>query len=597
MTVAPERPADLATGADRRGPVVHPDVDAMVAAHVRPGMHVHAAATLSRPNALIYALARQFAGTRSLTVSTTAVHSSAHALALSGAVRKMIACFLGDTYPSPRPNRLYKELAQGRPFELETWSLLSYTQRLIAGAQGLPWAVTGSLSGTDLADGKEGLLAPLPVQPEDPDAQRPGSLVRAMNPDLTLVHGAVADRRGNVVLLAPVGEGAWAAYAAKGGVLASVERIVPDEVIDACPDRVLIPGQRVVGLCEARLGAHPQSLRADGVAGLPGYRDDYAFIEEINERCATPEGAEDWYREWVSGVGSHEGYLRHLDDREWPSAPWPGGSAALDLPSPRVEPAGGTNDPTAADPDAAGDQQRMIVLGARAIVDRVESGGYDTLLAGIGSSHIAAWLAARLLAERGTEVQVCAELGFYGTKPDSGDVFLFSQLHGGASQGLSGIVEVLGGMVAGNSRRCLGVLAAGEIDQQGAINSSLLSNGRWLTGSGGANDIASSVDCLVVCEARPRRLVEKVAYVTSPGDRVHDVVCQFGRFRRESGAEDFRLTTWLPPVGDDAPGTPAEAVAALTAWQAEASRTDDEVPVTAHELALLRELDPDGHFR
>src|SRR5690606_22087942 len=147
MTTTPEHPA--ATG-HRTGPYLAADPDDLIRRFVREGEHLHAAATMSRPNALLNAVCRTFAGSRSLNVSTTAVHSSAHALALPGAVRKVITGFVGDTYPSPRPNRLYRELAEGRPFEIEMWSLLTYTQRLIAAALGQPFATTGSrLAETD----------------------------------------------------------------------------------------------------------------------------------------------------------------------------------------------------------------------------------------------------------------------------------------------------------------------------------------------------------------------------------------------------------------------------------------------------------------
>ena len=126
-------------------PLIAADVDELVRALVRPGDHVHLAGTPSRPNALTYALCRVFGADGRLTVSTTAVHSSAHALALSGVADKVIAGFAGDTYPSPRPNPLYADLEKGEPFTFEAWSLLSYVQRLIAGAQGAPYAVTGSL--------------------------------------------------------------------------------------------------------------------------------------------------------------------------------------------------------------------------------------------------------------------------------------------------------------------------------------------------------------------------------------------------------------------------------------------------------------------
>lgn len=486
MTTAPVRPTapHLATGPDE-----------LVRRFVREGDHVHAAATMSRPNALLNAVCRAFAGSRSLTVSTTAVHSSAHALALSGAVRKVITGFVGDTFPSPRPNRLYRELADGKPFEIEMWSLLSYTQRLMAAALGQPFATTGSmLAETDLRHGKEGSLH-LVAHPEDPE--RSVTLLAPLRPRFTLFHGVCADRRGNVVAVPPLGEGAWAAYAATEGVLASVEAIVDDEVIAAMPDRVVIPAARVLGLCEAPLGAHPQSLRTGQLAGIDGYLDDYAFLTDIVSACKDPQTAAAWYEEWVGGVASHAEYLERLGERR---------RASLVFPPPPGPPA---KAPAPADVSAAPtEQEQLIVLGARTVAELVRERGYDTLLAGIGTSHMSAWLAARLLARDGIQVQVAAELGLQSMDPEDGDVFLFSQRHAERSQMLTGVAETLGGAVAANPR-CLGVLSAAEIDPDANINTTLLPDGRWITGSGGANDIASSVDCVVIAVASPRRYVPR----------------------------------------------------------------------------------------
>ncbi|WP_371480767.1 CoA-transferase [Kitasatospora sp. NBC_00315] len=595
------------------GPVIAADVDDLVRRFVRPDDHLHLAATHSRPNALGYALCRVFGDRARFTVSTTGYHSSAHALTLAGGVAKVVAGFLGDTYPSPRPNPLYERVADGVPFTFEPWSLLSYNQRLIAGATGAPYAVTGSLSGTDLLTGKgdDVLLVP------DPD--RPGeqlTLVRAMRPDLTLVHGVCADEDGNIAMVPPLGEGAWAAYAAKRGVIASVERIVTAEELRAIPDRVVIPGQRVLGLCEAPLGAHPQALRTAGLAGVPGYLDDYAFLEEIVDRCRAEERGADWYREWVLEPGSHAGYLaklgeerrRRLTDGE-PS--WQTGRPAPAAARTAVEPLA---DPAAPEARSAASavaeaapsrMERLIVLGARAVVERVREGGYDTLLAGIGSSHLAAWLAAEQLRQGGHRVKVMAELGLYGFAPQQGDVFLFSLRHAAAAEQLSGIPEILGGMVAANPR-ALGVLAAAEIDESGTINTSMTADGRWLTGSGGANDIAASADCVVIATASRWRYVPKVAYRTSRGDRVREVVSQFGRFRRDEDGGAFRLATWLgpdeaPAAGPDDPDAMERearaAVAASTGWSATVTGVSAEKPVTAEELRLLRTLDPEGRYR
>lgn len=100
MTTALERPS---TTGPRPGPYLATGPDDLIRRFVREGDHVHAAATMSRPNALLNAVCRAFAGSGSMTVSTTAVHSSAHALALSGAVRKVITGFVGDTYPRRAP--------------------------------------------------------------------------------------------------------------------------------------------------------------------------------------------------------------------------------------------------------------------------------------------------------------------------------------------------------------------------------------------------------------------------------------------------------------------------------------------------------------
>lgn len=581
MTTAPVRPT---------APHLAPGPDELVRRFVREGDHVHAAATMSRPNALLNAVCRAFAGSRSLTVSTTAVHSSAHALALSGAVRKVITGFVGDTFPSPRPNRLYRELADGKPFEIEMWSLLSYTQRLMAAALGQPFATTGSmLAETDLRHGKEGSLH-LVAHPEDPE--RSVTLLAPLRPRFTLFHGVCADRRGNVVAVPPLGEGAWAAYAATEGVLASVEAIVDDEVIAAMPDRVVIPAARVLGLCEAPLGAHPQSLRTGQLAGIDGYLDDYAFLTDIVSACKDPQAAAAWYEEWVGGVASHAEYLERLGERR---------RAALVFPPPPGPPA---KAPAPADVSAAAtEQEQLIVLGARTVAELVRERGYDTLLAGIGTSHMSAWLAARLLARDGIQVQVAAELGLQSMDPEAGDVFLFSQRHAERSQMLTGVAETLGGAVAANPR-CLGVLSAAEIDPDANINTTLLPDGRWITGSGGANDIASSVDCVVIAVASPRRYVPRLTHLTSPGLHVRDVVSQFGRFSRTGPGSAFELTSWLPPVPgrgrtpEDLPDGPEGAVRELTGWDVGVGRSlTDEKAVTTEELALLRTMDPEGCYR
>jgi acyl CoA:acetate/3-ketoacid CoA transferase alpha subunit/acyl CoA:acetate/3-ketoacid CoA transferase beta subunit len=547
-----------------------PDPDAVIARYVKKGMHVHCASTPSRANALIGALARAFADSRGLTVSIAAVHGTAHALALSACVDRMITCFLGDVYPSPRPNQLYSRLAEGDPYPVELWSLLSLQQRLEAAAHGLPYAVTTSLLGSDLPHAKDGVTEIGSNRPGDKRAL----LVPALRPDITLLHGACADPEGNILIHPPVGEGTAGSLAARLGVLASVERIVPD--LAAVPTRagaVVIPGQRVLAVCAAPFGAHPQGQ--PGTDGDPGYLDDYEFLAEIDDQCRTPADARRWYDAWVGGVGGHTDYLDRLGRDRLAALRTIGASAPA-------------RTPVAPDAEVS-EQRRLVAITARSIVDLVLKNGYDTILAGIGASHLAAWLARALLERSGVNIRVCAETGMYGMDPWPGDVYLFSQRHVDRCEALSGFSDVLGGLVAGNSRRCLGVLAAAQVDPEGNINTALLPDGRWLTGSGGANDIASHVDCVVACTARPHRFPDRVAHVTSPGSRVRAVACQFGRFDRDGPSGRFRLSTWFSPPGCDDPRT---ALRALTQWPAESDAPAVEPEITAEESALLASLDP-----
>jgi hypothetical protein len=535
--------------------------------------HVHLAATISRPNAMTCALARQFAGKRGLTVSTTAFHSTAHALTISGAVKKVITGFLGDTFPSPRPNLLYQEVANDIPFEVEAWSLLTYTQRLMAAALNQPFATTSSnILGSDLSASKTSNIFPV----ELPDGSTI-ALMKPLRPDWALYHGVVADRSGNVVIGTPGGESLWAAFAAKKGVIASVEKVV--DSIENISGYEVIPQNLIKEICIAERGAHPQSLRSNGVADVCGYDDDYGFLNQIVEACQTPQGAEAWYEQWVGGIKSHQEYLARLDADNHNAD---GCIVHLQMQKGLA-------------PSKPSKIEQLIILAARTIVNRIETGNYDTILAGVGISHMAAWLAATRLKKNGIYVQIVSELGFIGVEPSVGDTYLFSQKHRVTAYSTAGIAEVLGGLVAANPR-CLGVLSAAEISPTGVINTSLSASGKWITGSGGANDIASTSDCVVVAPASTRRYVKEVAHRTSPGDHVTDVVSQFGRFTKDKESGTFHLASWIQPP-DCLPMTPELAIQTLTQWESLWEESIDETPILEEELSTIRELDPEGYYR
>jgi 3-oxoacid CoA-transferase subunit A len=565
-----------------RIPKFFEDPDQMVNEMIPLGAYIHLAATMSRPNALIYSLVRQFFDKKpDFTISVAGIHSSAHSLTMSGVIKKAIIGFAGDNYPRPQPNALYSNILKGEPFEVELWSLLTLIQRLQAGAMRLPGFVTNSLQGSDMITDKLGKTAFVYPAPDSTDTDPKKIVMLApLNPDYTLVHAVLADEDGNLVLTNPSGEGVWGAMAATKGIIASCERIVPKGSIP--PELISIPGTKVIAVAEAKFGAHPQSLRILPLPHLEIYKDlltyldDYEFQVDANQAAAGEEKQRKrWMDEWVYGPKNHEDYIRYVGSQRLRKL------TRMPEPQPLLSPQ---------DPESVNDSEQMIILAARAIIEHVKRRGYTTLLAGIGAAHIACWTAARLLAKEGILVHVMTELGFYSMTPAMGDVFLFSQLHANESKGLSDITQILGMLVPD---KCLGVMGAAEIDWFGNVNSIATSKGKFIVGSGGANDIASTADCIIVAKAIRQRFVRKVNFITSNGDRVKEAVCQFGRFRRDKMEHLFEFTNWIAPPSD--PEMDAEeAVLKFTSWFApDEIPPKDEPKPTSEELTILRSLDPE----
>src|SRR5262249_37995746 len=105
---------------------------------------------------------------------------------------------------------------------------------------------------------------------------------------------------------------------------------------------------------------------------------------------------------------------------------------------------------------------------------------------------------------------------------------------------LTSVEDVLGVETCGADNRCMGVLGAGQIDLTGAFNSTRLSGGKFLVGSGGACDIAAGArEVMTLTRCATSRLVREVDYVTSPGHRVTTIVTDLCVFSREATKEGF----------------------------------------------------------
>lgn len=548
--------------------------------YVDPGMTLHLAFSGGRPNATVMEVVRQFEGLDpGFTISAHGLISVQHALVGAGLVDRVITSFAGENYPAPRPSGVFRDaLAEGR-IDVENWSMWSLTARLMAGAMGLPRFPVRSLAGSSMQEEHQGVR--LWQEDGDPSCVQ----VAALRPDLVLVHGVVADHFGNVVTAAPFGEGSWGALAAKRGVLATVEEVIPPDELRQYNALVRIPGHLVRAVCRVPYGGHPYGLHNPGVPGVRSYVEDDNAIASVARAARKVDTFAEWRREWIHSVPNHAEYLRRIGEHRLFQLI---GSAHPD--SWQLEHADTDLGPAATPGEA------LTVMTARMIAERVRQHAYETVLAGIGFANLAGWVAAEAMRAEGRPVKLLAEAGMFDYLPRPGEPYVFANRNQPTCSWLTDVTTVLGALVGGQSTSCLGVLGAGQVDQEGNLNSTMGRGGRFLIGSGGANDIATCADeTIVTVPHDPERLVERVSYITAPGHRITTMVTTEAVLEKVAGR--FVMTRYLDPDDGTPPDATVRGIRERTGWSLEVAREPvAEPPPTMEELACLRPFDPERVF-
>jgi acyl CoA:acetate/3-ketoacid CoA transferase alpha subunit/acyl CoA:acetate/3-ketoacid CoA transferase beta subunit len=583
------------------GPDKVTTLEAAVRRLIEPGQTIYAGAAHGRPNALVRELARQWWGRRpEWTLALTGMGSPWTALVLGGLVKRLVTTFIGEGYPFPVPQPLIARAILSGAVTVQNWTMLTIPLRLLAGAMGVPFLPTRSLLSSSMEEdnARDGdfLAADDPFSGADgptagaaasPTANRIG-FVRALVPDVALFHAWAADRAGNVLGAAPLNENFYAAMAARGGAIVSVEKIVTTDFIRRHAGYVRLPGQYVAAVVEAPFGAHPSGMYGMNLPELEGYAEDIEFILETRRAFRKPETAEAWIREWMLEVPDQAAYVAKLGYKRLMEVK---GRADSDAWVAELEMLEGNLGPD----DRVTGAEAMVVTAARILSEKIREHGYRTYLAGVGNSNLAAWLSAYQLKAEGVDVELMAETGMLGYLPRPAEPFVFSFRNFPSSKMLTDIFHVMGIFMGGRQNRCIGSLAAGQIDKHGNINSTLVPGVTYITGSGGANDIASAAREVVVTLAQSRtRFVDKVPYVTAPGRRVFTVVSDLGVYQKADEHAELTLTG----VHAGRPETDmVRAAREACGWDLRVSpQLRCFEPPAPDELRLVRLFDPRRYF-
>jgi len=536
---------------------------------VTPGDTLLFAFTHNRSHAAVFEVARQFRDRECLTLVATGLLEYASILCAAGAIERTESAFAGNTYPAPAPSRQLQQEIDADSASDPNWTNLTMTLRLMAGAMGWPFIPTHSLAGSDLwSDRARAMVA-------DPFTGVKMPVIAALRPDVAFLHAPIADTLGNTIVHGPDAEECWGAWAAKRLVV-TAERIVSPAELRRIGPRNGIPGHLVDAVVETPFGAHPQGQFVwSSEEGVESYAEDYEFRRQLRSLSRDPKALREWVEAWVFD-SDHERYLRRLD-----------GERLAGLRRAALAPV-----PAAArDPDApASPEERAATLAMRVAEREVAAGRADTLFAGIGLAHLAAWAAERRCRARDLPVQLIAETGMVGFLPIEGDPYLFNRPNAASSLFHSSFVKTLGVIAGPNAPRCLALLAAAQADHHGNINSSRSGDGKFIVGSGGANDLANgAAACLVVMPLKEGRLVERLPFTTTPIRQLAGIATDLCLLEREG--EGLRIAGLMCAPGDE-----AATLSAIT------RRAGYEFPVapaclrfdppSAEELASLRAFDP-----
>ncbi len=569
--------------AELRGPDKVVPLAQAVHSAVRPGMLLHFAFVHNRPSAAMAEIVRQLAGKRPrLAVAHLFTAGPAVALLSEGLVERLITTLICEPYPAPAPSQPARRAIANHDIALEHWSVLSYVARLRAAALGLPALPVRSLRGSTLAEENCDH-----VQERDD-----GSLeVRPLVPDLSFIHAPCADRFGNVLLAPPYGEGTWGALAARQGAVVTVERIVEPEVLQRHSHLVGLPPSHVRSVSVVPFGAHPAGLASAGIDGVEPYGDDVTFYREGRKAGRSADDWQRWVDHWLREPEDRDAYLAKLGGER---LLWLKGKARADSWRPELLSAQAQTD---LDPPA-NRSEAMICAAAELIASKVTAGGQRALLSGLGAGNFAAWLAHDQLSESGHPLALVAELGLFGYRPRPCDPFLFNFRNLATCTLRLDADAALGVMIGGAQARSLGSLGAGQVDACGRFNSTRLANGKLLVGSGGANDVASSAgEVVITMPAQPGRLVERVAYVTGPGERVTAVVTDHGIFEKPRGDGRLALTRLVGPLLGGSRDAHVRELAAKSEMRFEIPAEPELMPeIRPDQLARLRLYDPERFF-
>lgn len=225
----------------------------------------------------------------------------------AGCVKDVVAAWVGNVMMGSAYNfrRAAEQENPGAPGEkLKVFNMTNFciSLALQAGAMGVPFLPTRTAMGSDIPKGNHFFYQIIsPFEPKETLLA-----VRAIQPDVAIVHVQRADKQGNAHCWGNFGVLLEGVRAAKSVIL-SAEEIVEEDVIASDPNRTVIPGFMVSAVVHCPYGAHPSPVQGY-------YKRDDAFFQQYHAETKTLDEFHAWADRWIWGVRDRAGYVNRLGD-------------------------------------------------------------------------------------------------------------------------------------------------------------------------------------------------------------------------------------------------------------------------------------------
>jgi len=216
----------------------------------------------------------------------------------AGCVEKVIAAWVGNVMMGSAYN--FRRAVEQEGIKVFNMTNFTIALALQAGAMGVPFLPTRTALGADIPRGNHFFYQIFsPFEPKETLWA-----VRALTPDVTIVHVQRADEEGNAHCWGNFGVMPEGVRAARR-VIVVAEEIVTPEVISSDPNRTAIPGFLVNAVVECPCGAHPSPVQGY-------YKRDDAFFRQYHEQTKSGSDSDAWLARWIYGPADRRAYMNQL---------------------------------------------------------------------------------------------------------------------------------------------------------------------------------------------------------------------------------------------------------------------------------------------